>query len=109
VLDARCIEITTTLKPVLVAILGRENMDSLEEFLLDPDGPIANLAMWRIKRLLTLNVDAYSTSGCPPFIAVLAQNVTQLRTVFEWLYGVPIDFEVPCFIRKRDHQAINDA
>ncbi len=51
VLDATSIEVSTTLKPVLVAHIGRENMDSVNHYLVDPSGPRDHLVMWRTHRL----------------------------------------------------------
>ena len=103
VLDARCIEVSTTLKPVLENILGKENIDALEELMVNPDGPVEHTVLWRTP--FGLHVDAYRTPGVPPYIAIRAITSMQLRRVFDWLYGVPIDFEIPRSTVKRARHA----
>jgi hypothetical protein len=101
VLDAKCIEVSITLKPVLVSILGRENMNMMQELMDNPDGPIENVVLWRTNILPGLDVEAFRTGNVPPFMTIRAKTYMQLRSIFEWLYGVPIYFEIPRRKSKR--------
>ena len=108
VLDATSIEVSTTLKPVLVGKIGRENMDSVNDFLVDPSGPTDHVIMWRNRRLACCDIDAYRVGGRAPYLVIRAENVWQLRRIFEWLYGVRLDYEIPPS-RKRHRDDARDA
>jgi hypothetical protein len=106
VLDATSIEVSTTLKPVLVGKIGRDNMDSVNHFLVDPSGPTDHVIMWRTRRLACCNIDAYRVGGRAPYLVIRAENVMHLRRIFEWLFGVRIDYEIPPS-RKRYRDALD--
>ena len=105
VLDRHVIEVSTMINAETEFLLGLPNIDILKDFVLDPTGPIDQLHLMQIDQLRDLHIFAYRVGGRPPYIVVRAMYVEQLRSIFEWLFGVPDDFEVT---RKRSRDARDD-
>jgi hypothetical protein len=105
VLDRQFIEVSAKITSEIVYLSGNENRDMLVEIMNDPTGPVGMEELNRTARTRNLDICAMRVGGWPPYIVVRANSVIGLRRIFEWLFGVPIEFEVPPSTRKRARDA----
>jgi hypothetical protein len=105
VLDPRFIEVSAKITSEIVYLAGNVNRDMLVELMHDPTGPVGMEKLTRTDRTRDLDISAMRVGGRPPYIVVRANSVAGLRRIFEWLFGVPMDFEVPRLTSKRARHA----